>query len=117
MSNREGIKIMTKSRVLAFTFAISLMLPMAAKAADITVFDKNTGTCAVGSCEDNETEPGTIQSQVWDLEAFYQTGNSLSMVGGFDFKNGVAHGGNTYLSGDIFFDINANAQYGDSTPL
>ncbi len=67
-----------------------------------------------GAQEDNEVEPGMAASQVWDLEAFYLNRNVLSVVGGFDFKNGVA-GYSDLLSGDIFFDVDGDASGGSVT--
>ena len=61
--------------------------------------------------EDNETEWNTVANQYWDLEAFFLEGSKLSMVGGFNFKDGF--GG--YASGDIFIDRDADsARYGPS---
>jgi hypothetical protein len=96
--------------------------------SNITVDDNRSGTWngndgrAYGGAgwwtrttEDQEVEPGMIPTQVWDLEGFFlKDGRYLSMVGGFDFKNGVRDGGHTITSGDIFFDTNGNAQYGSS---
>ena len=39
--------------------------------------------------EDQEVEPGCVQDQKWDLEAFVIKNNNLYIIGGFDFKNGV----------------------------
>lgn len=76
---------------------------------NITVSDLiYSGTGWYGNHEDNETEPGTVTTQKWDLEAFLLEGNILSMVGGYDFKNGV----DGVTSGDIFIDIDGNALYG-----
>jgi hypothetical protein len=58
--------------------------------------------------EDDETEYRTYPYQIWDLEAFLLDGNILSMVGGFNFRNGVTHGGHNYASGDIFIDVDGN---------
>jgi len=66
--------------------------------------------------EDQEVEPGTLTGQNWDLEGFFfdvPTGPgpaALSMVGGFDFVNGVP--GHEAASGDIFVDLDGGAQYG-----
>lgn len=75
---------------------------------NITVNDGNgySGTGVGG--EDSETEPGMINDQSWDLEAFVQDGTTLSLIGGYDFKNGNSG----YLSGDIFFDVTGDAVYG-----
>ncbi len=59
--------------------------------------------------EDQEVEPGMAHGQLWDLEGFFQSGSLLSLVGGYDFLNGV----NGIDSGDIFIDINGDAVYGD----
>lgn len=61
------------------------------------------GTPGLGAGnEDNETEPRTHTGDVWDLEAFvYNPSTSiLSLIGTFDFKNGVA--GEGVSSGAIF---------------
>jgi hypothetical protein len=74
---------------------------------NITIYD---GSGYIGSGtggEDQETEPGMVNSQVWDLEGFYLKNNSLTMVGGFNFKNGVS-GYPAYTSGDIFIDTNGS---------
>ncbi len=96
-------------KMLAATCLIALLGSGLAFASNITVSDLvyNTATWH-GNYEDNETEPGTVTTQVWDLEAFLLEGDILSMIGGYDFKNGV--GGVT--SGDLFIDIDGNAIYG-----
>lgn len=58
--------------------------------------------------EDQEVEPGNYTSQAWDLEGFFLKGRVLSMVGGWDFRQG--YGG--FRSGDLFIDVNGNAQFG-----
>jgi len=82
---------------------------------NITISDGvYTGTGWHSNREDQEVEPNCVQTQMWDLEAFYLNGNKLSLVGGFDFKNGGYDSGRhiTYKSGDIFLDIDSNAKYG-----
>src|SRR5450432_2916375 len=73
---------------------------------NITISDKNSaGSDWYSDREDQETEtnPNTVTSQQWDLEGMFQKGNQLTLVGGFDFKNGVPWSdGHTYRSGDIF---------------
>jgi PEP-CTERM motif-containing protein len=105
-----------KLRYLFLVTLIYCLVPAVSQAdtvygTNVTVPD-NLGTGG----EDNETEPGTTQSQEWDLEAFFFNNNILSMVGGYDFKNGVTAGGYTYRSGDVFLDTNKNALYGNNTP-
>lgn len=68
------------------------------------------GPFGVGG-EDNETEAGTVSSQIWDLEGmFLNTGNSeFSMVGGWNFK-GVVDG---HSSGDVFIAVGSAPAYGN----
>ena len=82
---------------------------------NITRSDGNfAGTGWYSNREDNETEtnPDTIVGQQWDLEGMYLNGSILSLVGGYDFKNGAVAGGHNYGSGDIFGDVNGDAVYG-----
>jgi hypothetical protein len=76
----------------------------------ITIYDEN-GTNGLGSAsEDNEAEPGMVQSQGWDLEGFFLDGSTLTMIGGYDFVNGKQN----LDSGDVFIDVDADsAIYGD----
>lgn len=71
---------------------------------DLTHTGTNTGR------EDGETEPGMVNSQVWDLEGFFQKGNKLSMVGGYNFK----YGQGDFDSGDIF--LSTVGTYGNNDP-
>jgi hypothetical protein len=83
---------------------------------NITIPDLN-GNPGIGvGGEDNETEPGTVQTQAWDLEAFFLKNNNLSVIGGFDYANGVLHNNFNYDLGDIFLDVTGNALYGINTP-
>ena len=75
--------------------------------ASILVSGQDYKGTGVGA-EDDETEYGTYPYQIWDLEAFLLDGNILSMVGGFNFRKGVTHGGHNYASGDIFIDVDGN---------
>jgi hypothetical protein len=50
------------------------------------------------------------RSQVWDLEGFFVKGNSLSMVGGFNFLTGAPNYPQ-YSSGDIFIAAGAKPSY------
>lgn len=88
----------------SFVFA-----PGSAYATNITVYDGvNSSTIYNGNdyigvglgLEDDETEPGTINSQDWDLEGFFLDGNNLTIVGGYNFRTGYS--GTT--AGDIFID-------------
>jgi hypothetical protein len=63
--------------------------------------------------EDNETEPGTITGDQWDLEAFAYNypSSSLSLIGTYDFKNGEVHNGINYSSGAIFVRTPGNSAW------
>jgi len=77
-------------------------------ASDITIYDNaigpnpwwNRGTANNSSSEDQETEynaagysqQGTQIGQQWDLEAFRQNKNLLSIIGGFNFPTGKTDG-------------------------
>jgi len=69
---------------------------------NITVYDTRIPGIGVG-LEDEETD-SSVTGQQWDLEAFFWDGSSLTLVGGFDFINGVAVGPRVYKAGDIFLD-------------
>jgi hypothetical protein len=85
--------------------AVVAMITTSAKAIDITIGDTYGGTYfgTGGNVDDQETEPGTVGSQVWDLEAFTLTGSTLNLIGGFDFKDGVP-GYPAFVRGDIFIN-------------
>jgi hypothetical protein len=67
-----------------------------------------TGNVNSRGGEDQEVEPGNDPFQRWDMEGFFLNGNKLSMVGGFNFKEGVEG----IKSGSIFIDVNGDVQYG-----
>src|SRR5690606_9818689 len=114
----------TNSMKTRFTPSLALSLLIAASAfadpadfgANITIFDNNSRTHSwYGNHEDNETEtnPDTLIGQQWDLEGIFLDNNlNLTLVGGYDFKNGAVANGKTYRSGDIFIDIDGDASYG-----
>jgi hypothetical protein len=103
------------AKILLITILGVYLFSGIAFAGNITIWD-NRGYYGSGQGgEDQETEPGMINSQAWDLEGFFLNGNNLSMVAGWNFRTGVA--GYTYQSGDIFIDTTGNAWYGkDGTP-
>jgi hypothetical protein len=83
----------------------------------ITIYDNRSGTWSgsngaeyggsgwwTSQTEDQEVEPGMIPNQVWDLEGFVLKNKSLSIVAGFDLRDGNPYGGYQYMSGDIFID-------------
>lgn len=89
-------------------------------------FDDPAGGPHGQGLEDNETEPGTIATQEWDLEAVMLTDSTLSLVGGWDWEGGVAGSSyasapgteaNNWDSGDVFLAIDVGMPvYGDATP-
>lgn len=106
-----------KSRRLLLIIIILFFTATSAAALDfgsnITMYDgRGTGTGWHGAQEDQEVEPGDVPGQNWDLEGFFLNGSKLTMVGGFDFIGGVDTRIGTIVSGDIFIDINGDAQYG-----
>lgn len=83
-----------------------------AGAGDITIYDGNSTSTTgwYGQQENNETEPGTITSQVWDLEKMLINGTQLTIQGGFNYTTGVTSGSKTYRRGDILIDLNGDAK-------
>ena len=90
------------------------MLFVAAPAfsANITIGDGSYRDPRVGEGqgrENNETEPGMTNSQIWDLEGFFfskdsPSKNFLSVVGGYNFLDGQYSSWvrRNFMSGDIF---------------
>ena len=82
---------------------------------NITVYDGNgdgttsgwhKGVNSGGTYEDGEVETfsghySASPGQMWDMEAFFYNGTTLTMIGGFDIINGVANTGNIYENGYI----------------
>ncbi|MBU1054758.1 MAG: PEP-CTERM sorting domain-containing protein [Proteobacteria bacterium] len=103
-----------KNLKIILILAVFLIVSISsAFAENITIFDSNVYGSASSwynrgdnPGEDQEVEYYCIGTQAWDLEGFFLNGNTLSMVGGFNFDDGVYAGGRTYKSGDIFIDIN-----------
>lgn len=82
---------------------------------EITKYD-GIGTYVPGTAnEDNEAEPGMVQSQAWDLEGFFLNGKSLTIAGGYNFYMGEKDGSKTMKAGDIFIDTNGDAVYSPNT--
>ena len=108
MKNSQKRTAMVATAVLALVVGGS-----PAWALNITVSDKlgNGGSGQGG--EFRETEPGTINSQIWDNEAFVVKGNKLVLVSGFNFKTGVYDSGSrqTFTSGDVFIDTDNDAAW------
>ncbi|MDB6114408.1 MAG: hypothetical protein JWQ62_1353 [Lacunisphaera sp.] len=82
--------------------------PILASTVDITVADNDptanwfgTDSRAFTGHEDNETEFGTINSQVWDMEAFVVSGSTLYIVGGYNMQAGE----DGWKPGDLFIKV------------
>ena len=122
----------TVSIFLTFFFAMFICTATASAlelGKNITIFDnQQAGGWYYGTGqgnEDEETEPGTAQAHVWDLEGMFLNGTVLSLVGEWDFTATTLHpvsdpsydrdGDNRYTSGDLFIDVagvNLNGYYG-----
>jgi hypothetical protein len=90
--------------------------PVFASSINITIRDgygSSSDPWYSGNIEDQETEPGTIASQAWDLERFSIDGTRLTMTGGYDFKNGNSG----VLAGDIFVAVNRQPVFGPTAGL
>lgn len=86
-----------------------------ATAVNITIADNAAGGGFGGGPrgqgnEDQETEPGTVQSQIWDMEAFTIVGSKLYIFGGYNLNTGDAATG--YKPGDLFIKIGGSAPSG-----
>lgn len=80
------------------------------QSADITIYDgASTGTGWYSARENNETEPNTIASQQWDMEAFYLSGMNLTMQGGYNFTTPIGYDG--WRPGDLFIDIGETLKF------
>jgi hypothetical protein len=105
-----------KNKLASLLISIGLVLGASqALAVDITIADYNPGAGFGGgpfgpAGEDNETEPGTVASQVWDMEAFVISGTTLYIVGGYNMVQGAAGSGGSVVSGmlvpgDLFIKV------------
>lgn len=112
-------KISTATLTLITTCSFSLATGNAlanSYGTEITISDGIVSNCTGTNCkgafnEDNEAEPGMVQSQKWDLEGFFLKGKTLSIVGGYNFYGETE---NTH-AGDIFIDLNGDAIYSPNT--
>jgi hypothetical protein len=102
-------------KIFLFYLCVFLLCTNISFATNITIPDLNSSSSNswYGTHEDQEVEPGMARSQAWDLEGFFVNGTVLSLVGGYDFKNG-AGSGKKFYSGDIFIDITGDAVYGNT---
>ncbi len=106
----------SKNRLITIVLTVfTIFFPSLVLALDlgtnITIYDKSSQNASgwYGIQEDQEVEPGMVHTQIWDLEGFFMKGYELSMVGGFDFKNGEEG----WTSGDIFVDTDGDARFGN----
>jgi hypothetical protein len=93
-------------------FLALILCTGSALAANITIWDENGYSRENAGGEDQETEPGMVNSQAWDLEGFIFNGSVLTMVGGYDFANGESGGGHTFHSGDLFISTTGKPVFG-----
>ncbi|HYG23951.1 MAG TPA: VPDSG-CTERM sorting domain-containing protein [Verrucomicrobiae bacterium] len=80
---------------------------------NITIHDNHSAAGYVGTgvgLEDNDTEPGTIKSDAWDLEAFGydRSTRQLDVIGTFNFRDGAVANARTLHAGAIFIGTGAN---------
>lgn len=105
-----------KNKLASLLISLGLVLGASqALAVDITIPDYNPGSGFGGgpfgsAGEDNETEPGTVASQAWDMEAFVVSGSTLYIVGGYNMKTGAAGSGGSVVPGmltpgDLFIKV------------
>lgn len=107
------LKQQTGKRVMgAVAMIAGLGGALTASAVDITIFDGQSSSSSgwYGTQENNETEPGTITSQVWDLERMLINGSKLTIEGGYDFRVGAFSNNKWYRRGDILIDLNGDAK-------
>lgn len=108
MTLKEDTKMKNIVRAIVISVVI-VFLAVGTSSADykltgynnITAYDGySSGTGWYGMQEDQETEPGTVTSQAWDLEGIYYNpaNGNVAIVGGWDFKNGAT--GYTYAGPD-----------------
>jgi hypothetical protein len=96
-----------KNKLASLLISIGLVLGATqAFAGEITIADANPGAGFDGgpygdAVEDNETEPGTIATQDWDMEAFVISGKTLYIVGGFNMQAGK----DGIKPGDLFIKV------------
>jgi hypothetical protein len=99
-----------KLGALALGASLAMQYSALASPVVITINDQLPGPLPkTPANENNETEPGTAQEQVWDLEAmvFDNATKNLTIVGGYNFSTGASAGGRTYHPGDIYIDVDA----------
>ena len=111
-----GYCLRMKNHLLIIAASLLAATSLLATPVNITVADGQSASGYIGTGignEDNETEPGTIIGDQWDLEAFgFDSSSSiLSLVGTYNFKNGENYGGHNYSSGAVFIRGTGNASW------
>lgn len=71
-------------------------------------WDGSTGNSSAK--EDQEVEPNMQSGQSWDLEGMFLHDTFLTLVGGYNFKEGY----HNIFSGDIFIDVDGDIKYGNA---
>lgn len=104
----KKILVLTMTILMVLGFASISTGAMLDGTAKLTINDGwYNNTAWHGNYEDNEVEPPDVTGQIWDLEGFYMKNTTLTMVGGYNFKNGQ----DGYKVGDIFFDTTGDVRY------
>lgn len=81
---------------------------------NITIYDGQGWTIG----EDNEVEPHAWSGQEWDIDGLFMNGSSLSLVAGFDLRNGQMAQRTMFYAGDIWLDFDGDAQIpGSAIPI
>ncbi len=119
---------MFKQLSIATAMTLTLMsqaIALPSDRTDITIFDGDAGNGGgsdtrivdgIAVSEDGETEPGMVNSQAWDLEAFFTHGTSnLGMISGYNFQTGKMGNGHQFNAGDIFISTDSSFIAGDAT--
>lgn len=118
-------KLVVLTGILFLVFGMAAVNKVSAD-TDVTQFDYLTATLAGVSGnatqllwwnntnESQETEPGTITGNIWDLKSFnnINAGQDLSLVGGFNFKLGEEG----YTGGNLFISTTGKPLFGENAP-
>ena len=102
----------TFTRLLLITASISLILAGSALALSVPLGNDITIPNGMAPGTYPNILPGCVQNPSWALEGFYLNGYTLTLVSGFNLKQG----NQGYTSGDIFIDINGDAKYPGNPP-
>lgn len=103
------VSILTTSPVLAIPLGTNITINDLVNGTTSDWYGSSANTSVAR--EDNEVEVNCVTGQYWDMEGFFLNGYLLSMVGGYDMIDGR----DGFTSGDLFIDIDGDAQYGPGT--